>query len=584
MVTPAEKGRECVTPLLGDGNLAIGGTVACTNWLGQPTNDRNDLGGWSCSLAVIGASFLVQSAFSGIVVNLVLYLVDARGESNASAAASVNNLAGTSFVFSFIGGFISDSYTGRFWGSVICEILLILSFLSISLTGMVMEYAQSTVLWPVQFLSLYLMAVASGSTSASLVSFGADQLLFHDEKATYFTLYAMTISAGQVFASTVIAYVDWRGRWVLGFWLCTAATGAALVLILSIASKCRIYQAGGNLLLRVGQVLVSAIRNRNLQIPKDPRMLHEVEGEMSAIPGCRKLIHTESLRCLDKAAVRSDDGETDGAWRLCTVTQVEEVKCLGKVIPIGIAVTCGCTALAQISSVFEEQAAATNGELVNGLSIAPASMQFFFTAGALLTGFVCNAIAACWPFKCCGNRGCTSLQLQGSAMLLSCIAMVFAAFVEAHRLEIAHASGSLIYMSWLIPQNFLVGVAANLMWAGGMNFFYNEVSDGMRSIGTCLGWLFSGLGNYLSSVFVILITAITTKGGRAGWIPDDLDEGHLDYFYWFLASFLAFSFGLFLLLTHFYTYRDKIDANSKMVLKSEKHSLISGPNISLEYI
>ena len=46
----------------------------------------------------------------------------------------------------------------------------------------------------------------------------------------------------------------------------------------------------------------------------------------------------------------------------------------------------------------------------------------------------------------------------------------------------------------------------------------------------------SRAGNYLNSAVLGAVTALTTRGGKPGWIPDDLNEGHLDYFFWLMAA------------------------------------------------
>nr|VDC59339.1 unnamed protein product [Brassica rapa] len=45
------------------------------------------------------------------------------------------------------------------------------------------------------------------------------------------------------------------------------------------------------------------------------------------------------------------------------------------------------------------------------------------------------------------------------------------------------------------------------------------------------------MGSYLSSLILTLVTYFTTADGKRGWIPDDLDKGHLDYFFWLLVVF-----------------------------------------------
>jgi peptide/histidine transporter 3/4 len=39
------------------------------------------------------------------------------------------------------------------------------------------------------------------------------------------------------------------------------------------------------------------------------------------------------------------------------------------------------------------------------------------------------------------------------------------------------------------------------------------------------------VGSYLSSLVVTVVSGITTRGGEPGWIPGNLNEGHLDRFF-----------------------------------------------------
>ncbi|KAK8522809.1 hypothetical protein V6N12_056504 [Hibiscus sabdariffa] len=71
---------------------------------------------------------------------------------------------------------------------------------------------------------------------------------------------------------------------------------------------------------------------------------------------------------------------------------------------------------------------------------------------------------------------------------------------------------------------------------GQLEFFYDQSPDAMRSLCSALSLLTTALGNYLSSFILTVVTYFTTKGGQVGWIPDNLNEGHLDYFFWLLAA------------------------------------------------
>ncbi|KAF7017029.1 hypothetical protein CFC21_030528, partial [Triticum aestivum] len=96
---------------------------------------------------------------------------------------------------------------------------------------------------------------------------------------------------------------------------------------------------------------------------------------------------------------------------------------------------------------------------------------------------------------------------------------------------------------WQVPQYFIVGAAEVFTFVGQIEFFYDQSPDAMRSMGSALSLTSNALGNYLSTLLVVIVTAISTRNGGLGWIPDDnLNRGHLDYFYWVLAVLSALNF------------------------------------------
>jgi peptide/histidine transporter 3/4 len=58
----------------------------------------------------------------------------------------------------------------------------------------------------------------------------------------------------------------------------------------------------------------------------------------------------------------------------------------------------------------------------------------------------------------------------------------------------------------------------------------------MWSLCSALGLLMVLLGSYLSSLVVTVVSGITTRGGEPGRIPDNLNEGHLDRFFWLIDA------------------------------------------------
>jgi peptide/histidine transporter 3/4 len=133
------------------------------------------------------------------------------------------------------------------------------------------------------------------------------------------------------------------------------------------------------------------------------------------------------------------------------------------------------------------------------------------------------------------DRGLTQLQRIGVGLALSAAAMAYAASVEARRLIAAAPAMSIM---WQAPCYSVLGVAEVFASIGMLEFFYDQSPDSMKSLGSALAHLAIAGGNYLNSALVCAVASATTGGGKPGWIPipDKLDEGHLDYFFWFMAA------------------------------------------------
>lgn len=74
-----------------------------------------------------------------------------------------------------------------------------------------------------------------------------------------------------------------------------------------------------------------------------------------------------------------------------------------------------------------------------------------------------------------------------------------------------------------------------------MEFFYNEATDGTRSISTAIFLSEIGLGSCLSNALVKIIER-ATGGQEEGWLRNDLNMSKLDYFYWILAGINGLNF------------------------------------------
>ncbi|KAL6596314.1 hypothetical protein ACP70R_047678 [Stipagrostis hirtigluma subsp. patula] len=413
------------------------------------------------------------------------------------------------------------------------------------------------------FVGLYMVAIGFGAQSPCVISFGADQFDDTDgeekiKKSSFFNWRHFIVNAGSLISGTIIVWIQDHESWVWGLSISTIFVALAVGSFLLGSTMYRFQKPGGSPVARVCQVIVVATRNFHKDLPYDCSLLYEVSGQGSAIEGSRKLEHTAGLQFFDKAAiVTSSDCESGSllsAWRICTVTQVEEFKILVRMLPIWATTMLFATVLAQMFSTFVEQGMLMDKH-IGSFEIPAASFQSVDVVAVLALVPAYERIFVPVSRKFTGTaNGITSLQRMGIGLFLSILSLVSAALVESNRLQIAQANGlvhrnEVVPMSilWQGPQYFLIGAGEVFSLIGLTEFFYEESPDAMRSLCVAFSLANMSAGNYLSSLIVSLVPVFTAGRDSPGWIPDNLNEGHLDRFFWMMAglcflNLLAFAF------------------------------------------
>lgn len=268
----------------------------------------------------------------------------------------------------------------------------------------------------------------------------------------------------------------------------------------------------------------------------------------------------------DKAAVeiQSDNiKESVNPWRLCTVTQVEELKAIVRLLPIWATGIIFSAVYSQMSSLFVLQGERMDTHVGNSsFKIPPASLSIFDTLSVIFWVPIYDRIIVPVTRKFTGHKnGLTQLQRMGIGLFISILSMIAAAVLELIRLRMVreHKYYDLPEMPmsimWQVPQYFLIGCAEVFTFIGQLEFFYEQAPDAMRSLCSALSLTTVALGNYLSSLLVTIVTSISTKNGNLGWIPDNLNRGHLHYFFWLLTVLSVLNMGAFLLVSKWYTYK-----------------------------
>ncbi|GFY90937.1 peptide transporter 2 [Actinidia rufa] len=529
---------------------------------GQPILKSNT-GNWRACPFILGTECCERLAFFGIGINLVSYLTKTLHEGNVSAARNVSTWAGTCFLTPLIGAVVADTYLGRYWTIATFSTIYFIGMctLTISATVPALKPAEcvdsvcpsaTPAQYMVFFSGLYMIALGTGGIKPCVSSFGADQFDDTDpkervKKGSFFNWFYLSINIGALVSSSLIVWIQENAGWGLGFGIPTLFMGIAIASFFSGTPLYRFQNPGGSPLTRLCQVLVASFRKWNLEVPTDSTLLYEAPDRASEIEERRKLNHTDDLTCLDRAAAISDaenkSGDFSDPWRLCTVTQVEELKILIRMFPIWATGIIFAAVNVQMVTLFVEQGTMMDRN-IGSFSIPAASLATFDIISVIFWVPVYDRILVPLVRKFTGNeRGFSKLQRMGIGLFIAILSISSAALVEMKRLAIAKSLGLVdknvpvpLGILWQIPQFFLFGAAEIFTMIGQVEFFYDEAPDSMRTLCSAMALMATSLGSYLSSFILTLVTAITTEGGKAGWIPNNLNEGHLDYFFWLLTG------------------------------------------------
>ncbi|KDP32393.1 hypothetical protein JCGZ_13318 [Jatropha curcas] len=540
--------------------------------------DRSKTGGWVPAALALGIEICERLATMGIGVNLVTYLIGTMHLSSATSANIVTDFMGTSFMLCLLGGFLADSFLGRYKTIAIFAVVQAIG------TGMLATVTKLPQLRPppcgtnnsceqatgfqmgVLYIALYLIALGTGGLKSSVSGFGTDQFDEKDEKEKsqmtyFFHRFFFFISIGTLLAVTVLVYIqDEVGRsWAYG--ICSASMFLAILIFFSGTKRYRYKKSLGSPIVHIFQVIVAAIKKRNMDLPYNFGLLYENNPEATRIQ------HTDQFRFLDKAAIVAEgDFENSGSapnpWKLCSVTGVEETKMMVRLLPIWATTIIFWTTYAQMMTFSVEQAT-TMERSIGNFQIPAGSLTVFFVAAILITLAVYDVLIMPLWKKFKGKPGFSSLQRIGIGLVLSTLGMAAAALAERKRLSVAKSADGKtstlpISVFLLIPQFFLVGSGEAFIYTGQLDFFITQSPKGMKTMSTGLFLTTLSLGFFFSSFLVIVVKKVTGSNGTGqGWLGDNINNGRLDCFYGLLATLCVINFLVYLVCALWYKPRKK---------------------------
>ncbi|XP_009598694.1 protein NRT1/ PTR FAMILY 6.1 [Nicotiana tomentosiformis] len=579
------------TPLGRGYSGGVGGATP-VNIHGKPIRDMSKTGGWIAALFIFGNEMAERMAYFGLSVNMVAFMFYVMHRPFSSSANAVNNFLGISQASSVLGGFIADAYLGRYWTIAIFTTIYLAGLTGITLLAtmkvfvpnqdgcdqiaLLLGNCEPAKSWQMTYLYtvLYVTGFGAAGIRPCVSSFGADQF---DERSRnyrshldrFFNFFYLSVTVGAIVAFTAVVYIQIKHGWGAAFGSLAIAMGLSNMLFFAGTPLYRHRLPGGSPLTRVAQVLVAAFRKRNASFQSSEFVgLYELPGKRSAIKGSNKIAHTDDFRCLDKAALQLKEDDGTNPWRLCTVTQVEEVKILLKLIPIPSCTIMINVILTEFLTLSVQQAYTLNTHMGH-LKLPVTCMPVFPGLSIFLLLSLYYSVFVPISRRITGNpHGASQLQRIGIGLAVSILSVAWAGVFERYRRTYAiqheYEASFLTPMPdlsayWLLIQYCLIGIAEVFCIVGLLEFLYEEAPDAMRSIGSAYAAVAGGLGCFAASILNTIVKSVTRGKGerRESWLSQNINTGRFDYFYWLLTIMSVINFAAFLYAANRYQYRMK---------------------------
>ncbi|KAK1549361.1 hypothetical protein Q3G72_000813 [Acer saccharum] len=508
----------------------------------------------------------------GLLPNMIFFLKTRYNMETTTATNLILVWNAATNMLPVAGAMVADSYVGRYPMIGFGSIASLLGMILLWLTTLFPEATKPTTF---QFMVLYasfgFMTIGAGGIRASSAAFGADQVINTGDNnlkkpgvlQSYFGWYNVAITGSYIIAVTCIVYIQDHLGWTVGFGV------PVLLMFLSaisffLASPFYIKEKpNSNLLIGLVQVVVASFKNRQLNISSqatdDVTYYRRKDSNL--------LMPSDKLRFLNKACIirnceqdLTPDGKASNPWSLCTIDQVEELKALIKVIPIW---STGIIFSINVSqgTLGALQAKTIDRHLTRNFEIPAGSLGLFMMLTLTLWIALYDRVIIPIASKIRGKASYLNTKLRmGIGLILSTSSMATWAIVESIRRDRAIKQGfyndptGIVDMSfvWLLPHNIMTGLSEAFFAVAQNEFFYCELPKSMSSIATSIGHVGVSLSNLVASVILSTVDCVSSIGGKESWVSDNLNKGHYDYYFWFLAGLSAVNIMYYLYCTKSY--------------------------------
>ncbi|KAJ4869270.1 Protein NRT1/ PTR FAMILY 2.13 [Raphanus sativus] len=542
-------------------------------------------GGWRAVTFILGNETLERLGTIGLLSNFMVYLTRVFHLEQVDASNVINIWSGFTNLTPLVGAFISDAYVGRFKTIAFASFATLLGLVTLTLTASLPQLHPATcnskdpvscggpnkLQFGILLLGLGFLSIGSGGIRPCSIPFGVDQFDQRTEKgikgvASFFNWYYMTFTIVLLITQTVVVYIQDQVSWVIGFSVPTGLMACAVVMFFA-GMKLYVYvKPEGSIFSGIAQVVVAARKKRKMKLPAEDDGTVTYYDPPVKDSVLSKLHHSNQFRFLDKAAViiegdLTPEGVPANKWRLCSIQEVEEVKCLIRIVPVWSAGIISLAAMSQQGTFTVSQALKMDRHMGPNFEIPAGSLSVIslLTIGVFLPLY--DRVLVPFFRRITGHKsGITLLQRIGTGIVFAILSMIVAGLVERMRRIRSINAGDPAGMTpmsvfWLSPQLILMGLCEAFNIIGQIEFFNSQFPEHMRSIANSLFSLSFAGSNYLSSLIVTTVHKFSGGHDRPDWLNKNLNAGKLDYFYYLIAVLGVFNLVYFWYCARGYRYK-----------------------------
>ncbi|KAK6924949.1 Proton-dependent oligopeptide transporter family [Dillenia turbinata] len=583
----------------------------------EPKHPARKAGGWKSIKYIIGNESFEKLASMSLIANITVYL---KTQYNMGGLLLINVISiwsGSTNFAPLAGAFVSDAYLGRI--NTFATKTWHLNFKSSCLEERIhhpqTEFLDSTKdncnlncmgmgimtltagvsqlrpprcdghscgqpqVWQlgVLFFGLALLSVGAGGIRPCNIAFGADQFDTTTKEgklqlASFMNWWYFSFTIALLIALTFVVYIQTNVSWVLGFAIPTSCLLFSVLIFLLGKHTYICVKPQGSVFVDIAKVVVAASKKQKQVRSSDsePTFFDPPIKESYTA----KLIRTDRFRHLDKAAIIFDpseltnDGVPKNEWRLCSVQQVEQLKCLLEIIPIWLSGIACFIVMDQQSTFGILQGIQMNKSIGSNFNIPPAWMGI--TSMIALSVWILIYECLYIPYVQLLTKKESRLSTQqriSAGIISSVICMLVAGILEKKRRDLAlahHSFESPLSILYLLPQFMLSGLTEALAPVAIMEFLTTHLPESMRTVGGAIFFLGLSVASYLSSLLVNMIHSLTKLNGNTPWLGHpDLNNSRLDYYYYIIACLGILNF------IHFNLFAARYIKRSKVWIKNE---------------